>query len=117
MRRALALLAVAAALAACGTLKHGATPFDPSALASKIGCTSYAKNSAQVYVARGGTCSYQGVRITIDGFQTNELRDSFLTLAEAYGGVYGEGDRWVIAGSPVPAIRSATAAAGGTLTG
>jgi hypothetical protein len=117
MRRALALIAVVAALTACGVLKHGPTPPDASALISKIGCTSYVKSSTQVFVAHGGTCSYAGVRITIDVFQTNVLRDRFVNMGEAYGAVYGVGDRWVIGGSPVTAVRSATAAAGGTLIG
>lgn len=115
MKKPLILL-VALTIAGCGgggkSGSSGGT-VNPADIAAKAGCTGYSSSSGELYVKEGGDCDLNGQTINVKTFQDTAARDNWLKIAQSFGGVFGEGDRWVISGEDAATVRSATKAAGG----
>ncbi|GIH26895.1 hypothetical protein Aph01nite_52050 [Acrocarpospora phusangensis] len=78
--------------------KPAAGPATLEELAAKIGCTLSVQGQGKDL--RQGSCSGQGNPLTLVTFDTDVNQKDWLTAAEAYGGTYLIGTRWVVVGQP-----------------
>lgn len=88
MNRHLAGLALLVALAACGGGGSDG-PVTPASLASDLGCSGFtATTTEELGVREVGTCSLDGSSVRVLTFATNDARDTFVTVAQQFGGIY-----------------------------
>lgn len=95
--------------------RDGGKPVTATGLASKIGCSGYSNSSNEMYVKEGGDCTLNGQTISIDTFNDNTARDNYVKVAKSFGGVYGQGDRWVVHGDDAGVVGDAVKALGGSM--
>jgi hypothetical protein len=98
-----------------GASGSGGKPMTATELASKVGCSGYSNSSTEMYVKEGGDCTLNGQTISIDTFNDNTARDNYVKVARSFGGVYGQGDGWVIHGDDSGVVGDAVKAAGGAM--
>ncbi|GAA0434609.1 hypothetical protein Acor_32880 [Acrocarpospora corrugata] len=67
-------------------------------LAGKVGCTLSIQGKGKDM--RQGSCAGAGSPLTMVSFDTDGGQQDWLTAAEAYGGTYLIGARWVVVGLP-----------------
>ncbi|GAA0971485.1 hypothetical protein GCM10009555_022550 [Acrocarpospora macrocephala] len=67
-------------------------------LAAKIGCSLSIQGKGKDM--RQGSCAGTGSPFTLVSFDTDAGQKDWLTAAEAYGGTYVIGTRWVVVGLP-----------------
>jgi hypothetical protein len=87
----------------------------PQQLVDKIHCTGFDDSSTELYVKEGGDCTLGSATLSVDTFVDNKARDSYLKIAQEFGGSYCEGDQWEIHGEDRPAVSNACTLAGGKL--
>lgn len=97
MRRAL-LPTLLLTLTACGG--GGSEGYESAAaLADAIGCQGFKDTTEEMFTDEGGSCTVDGEEVSIYTFTDNETRDSYLEVAEGFGGRYLVGDGWLVEGS------------------
>jgi hypothetical protein len=101
------LAIVALVLTACGS--SDGTPPSATDLASDLGCTFH-DTSDELFIKQGGPCG----TVTVYTFSGDDTRDSWLKVAENFGGVYLVGDGWVITGKQAQ-LEAAKAKVGGSI--
>jgi hypothetical protein len=97
-------LAVAAALlltvAACGGDEKAPAPsagHTLASLASAVGCGGLEHDKdPQLFVREQGSCTIAAHQVKLYTFGDTGSRDSWLKVAQGFGGVYVVGERWVV---------------------
>jgi len=85
-----------------------------SDLMHRAGCSG-GVIGAQLYSRETGRCTYRGVTVTVAAFETNALRDQWVTAARQFGGTFVRGQLWAaMVGGPDQA-RALASALGGAL--
>lgn len=107
MTRIIPALAFIGLLAACGSSSD--SPPDAAALASDLGC-QLQDTSDEMFVEQGGPCG----TVRVYTFSGDDTRDSWLKVAENFGGLYLVGDAWVITGKQAQ-LEAAKAKVGGDI--
>jgi hypothetical protein len=88
---AFALAALAFGTTACGGGDEGESITD---IAEEVGCESpNPASTEELYVQEAVDCADGGRVLT---FASNEARDSFVEIAEGFGGSYETGDRYAV---------------------
>jgi hypothetical protein len=102
--------AVLVLLAGCtSSAKHGGVR-DLHDLAGKLGCTFVEETDGHtLYTSDEGSCG----DLTLSLFTGARQRDSWLSIAQGFGGNYLVGSTWVVSADSPAAVKSAQAKAGG----
>lgn len=108
MTRIIPALALIGLLAACGGTASS-DQFSATDLASDLGC-HFKDTSDEMFVEQGGPCG----DVTVYTFSGDDTRDSWLKVAQDFGGRYLVGDGWVIAGKQAQ-LEAAQAKVGGDI--
>lgn len=87
----------------------GAPPPRVADLMRRAGCAGSVIGQ-QLYSRETGRCTYRGVQVTMAVFETNELRDQWVSAARQFGGTFARGQLWAaMVGGPDQARALATA--------
>jgi hypothetical protein len=85
---------------------------DLHALATKLGCTFVEETDGHtLYTSDEGSCG----DLTLSLFAGARQRDSWLSIAQGFGGDYLVGSTWVVSADSPAAVKSAQAKVGGQL--
>ena len=111
LRKVAVATAVLLTLTGCsggsGSSGGSANPLTAQQIADNAGCTLKSYGSPQLYAKATYLCGAGEINL----FSTSDLRDSWLKVAEGFGGSYVVGDTWEIDGfgpSKMQQIASAT---------
>lgn len=82
-------------------------------VAGKLGCSPEISSTTRMYARESGSCNWDGQRITIEVFESDELRDKYVEVGKSFGGNYAAGHGWLVFGDSPDAIARAAERLGG----
>lgn len=109
MRRAVAVLALAAALAACGgSGRNGPIgPVTLDELAHRAGCVLMERAGDALTPTSGDCKTADRKTIQVAAFTDHAKRDAWVTFVTATGYPVEKGDRWAVSGEDKTAVSAA----------
>lgn len=115
MKAPLAGLALVITLTACGSNLDAEPPMSAAEVAAKIGCDRFKPTHDDLFIREGGACFEVNGIDDVDSFSDNANQKLWLDFAKKFGGVYLVGDRWVVSGHSIAALKRAQAKIGGDI--
>jgi hypothetical protein len=109
MRRGLAVLALAVAVAACGgSLRSGLIgTISIDELARRAGCTLTDRSGDAITPTSGDCQTSSGESIQVAAFTDHAKRDAWVTFVTATGYPVEKGDLWAVSGEDKGAVTAA----------